>query len=489
MIRRALYTILLLHCLLQLTTGQRGACCESYCYNDDTERKQVKHFATKTMYEIVRARDSDRQHIVPNCVPVKFWLLSRHGTRLPGKSDIIELPKQLKMLQDAIMENYFTRRTIPDNGRMCDEDLELLRNWRWDQNITEQYDSTLTVQGWEDLKYMGMRVKEKYWQVFGTGYQPTKFMFRHTTTQRTEASFKAFVEGLFGREEAQRVRPTPATEPDLLLKPYDYCPDFEANKKHNKQDPNSEVNKFLRSTLYSNTAWDISQRLGFRHNLSAEQIETMWDACRYEQAWQISRPSPFCTAFTEDQVRVLEYKEDLAYYYSNSYGYAQSPELACHAMADMLRQLSSRDDPLVVAYFTHDSEIQLFLAALGAKRDVMSPRADNFPFMTNRQYRTSDIPFAANVAAVKYQCAEQREPEKVIFFLNEKPLMFDWCSVGLCNWSEVKRQYQRFAEGNCEKSYCPGSGAAALGASPLVRIAVVTLLLPVLFWMLQLGAQ
>uniref|UniRef100_A0A182K291 Multiple inositol polyphosphate phosphatase 1 n=1 Tax=Anopheles christyi TaxID=43041 RepID=A0A182K291_9DIPT len=461
MIPRIWQVVLLLHCVVQLIAAQRNTCCESYCYNDDPERKQVKHFATKTMYELVRAPDTDRQHIVPNCVPVKFWLLSRHGTRLPGKNDINEMPKQLKLLQDAIMDNYFTRRTPPDNGRMCDEDLELLRNWHWDPNITEQYDSYLTEQGWEDLKYIALRAKEKYWQVFGSGYQPAKFMFRHTTTQRTEASFKAFVEGLFGREEAQRVQPTPVTEPDRLLKPYDYCPDYEANKDRDKRDEHSEVNKFLRSALFTGTVWDISQRLGFRHNLSVEQVEVMWDACRYEQAWKISRPSPFCVAFTEDQVRVLEYKEDLSYYYRTSYGYSHSTELACHAMADMLRQLTSRDDPSVVAYFTHDSEIQLFLAALGAKRDDMPLRADNFPFMRNRKYTTSDIPFAANVAAVKYQCAEQREPERVIFFLNEKPIMLDWCSVGLCNWSDVKQRYQRFTDGNCDRTYCQSSGAAA----------------------------
>uniref|UniRef100_A0A182M1S3 Multiple inositol polyphosphate phosphatase 1 n=1 Tax=Anopheles culicifacies TaxID=139723 RepID=A0A182M1S3_9DIPT len=477
MIPRVLQAILLLHCLVQLTKAQRGTCCESYCYNDDTERKQVKHFATKTVYEFIRAPDTDRQHIVPNCVPVKFWLLSRHGTRLPGKSEIIEMPKQLKLLQDSIMDNYFTRRSVPDNGRMCDEDLEMLRNWHWDPNITERYDAHLTEQGWEDLKYLAVRAKEKFWQVFGTGYQPSKFTFRHTATQRTEASFKAFAEGLFGREESQRVKPTPATTPDLLLKPYDACPDYETNKNRDTQDGNSEVNKFLRSVLFTETVWDISQRLGFRHNLSVEQIEVMWDACRYEQAWRISRPSPFCTVFTEDQVRVLEYKEDLAYFYRNSYGYSRSQDIACHAMADMLRQLTSRDDPSVVAYFTHDSEIQLFLAALGAKRDSTPIRADNFPFMANRKYTSSDIPFTANVAAVKYQCAEQREPEKVIFFLNEKPIMLDWCSVGLCNWSDVKRQYQRFTEGNCDRMYCQSSGAAASVSVAHVAVGVVGSLL------------
>ncbi|XP_058121846.1 multiple inositol polyphosphate phosphatase 1 [Anopheles ziemanni] len=475
MILRLHASVVLLVCTLKVITAQRSSCCETYCYNDDDERKQVRHFATKTMYEVIRPPDTDRQHIVPNCAPVKFWLLSRHGTRLPSKGDIVEMPTQLKLLQDAIIDNYYTRRTMPDNGRMCDKDLEILRNWRWDPNITAQYESTLTEQGWQDLKYLALRAKEKYWQLFGSGYDANKFLFRYTNTQRTEASFKAFAEGLFGSEESQRVKPIAPSEPDTLLKPYDYCADYDANKDRQKKDENSEANKFFRTALFTGTVWDISQRLGFRHNLSVEQIEHMWDACRFEQAWQISRASPFCAAFTQDQVNVLEYKEDLAYYYQTSYGYERSTELACHAMADMLKHLKSREEPTVVAYFTHDSQIQLLLAALGAKKDSTPPRADNYPFMKYRQYRSSDIPFAANIAAVKYQCAEQREPERVIFFLNEKPLMLDWCNVGLCNWSDVERKFQRFTDGNCDRMYCQGSGASQFFAHHSLITLVVGL--------------
>ncbi|XP_052860126.1 multiple inositol polyphosphate phosphatase 1 [Anopheles cruzii] len=451
--------------LVNVSIAQRSDCCESYCYNDDHDRTQVQHFATKTAYEVIRIPDTDKQHIVPNCRPVKLWSLNRHGTRLPSKGDIQKLPRLLKMLQDAIMENYFGRRTLPDNGRMCEEDLELLRGWNWNPNITEQYESVLTTAGWEEVKYFALRTKNRYWDIIGPTYEPKKYLFRHTNAQRTEASFKAFVEGLFGTEEAKRVKPVPASDPDRLLKPYDYCPDYANNKARDERDENAEANKFTRTPLFISTVWDISQRLGFRHNLSVEQIDAMWSMCRFEQAWHLSMTSPFCSAFTKDQVRVLEYKEDLQYYYSNSYGYQHSQNLACHAVADMLKHLGTTEEPLMVSYFTHDSELQLFLAALGAKRDHVPLRADNFATMRNRQYTSSNIPFAANIVAVKYQCTEPQEPVKVIFFLNERPIMLDWCRVGLCNWSDVKRQYQRFSEGNCDQMFCFGSGASEMRLS------------------------
>lgn len=49
-------------------------------------------------------------------------------------------------------------------------------------------------------------------------YSPEKFRFRHTHIQRTEASYKAFVAGLFGDEAWEHIQVPPKTETDLLLK-------------------------------------------------------------------------------------------------------------------------------------------------------------------------------------------------------------------------------------------------------------------------------
>lgn len=450
-------------------------CCETYCYSQDSDRTQVKHFATKTAYEVIHGPSSSREHIVPNCRPSKFWLLSRHGTRLPGKKAISALPQTLKNLRDSILDNYDVRRTRPDVGRMCPDDLELLRNWRWDSNITTDYESFLTVQGWNDLKFLAKREQDRFYEVFNGPYVRENYLFRHTKTQRTEASFRAFADGLFGDGAYVHVNPEPEPADDTLLKPYDFCPAYDANKDRNK-DANSEQSKFLRSPLFLQTLSDISTRLGFQYNLSVDQVEAMWDQCRFEQAWHIQEYSPWCSVFTKEQVNVLEYKEDLGYYYQNSYGYPKAADLACYAVSDMIRHLARPENPTVIGYFTHETEIQLFLNALGAKQDREAPRADNYYAMRNRQFRSSELtPFAANVAAVRYQCTDPREPVKVIFFLNEKALMFDWCKVGLCDWSEVQRRYQRYTEGNCAKLYCGGSGAKRVnvGEGFIMLVSVV----------------
>lgn len=39
---------------------------------------------------------------------------------------------------------------------------------------------------------------------------------------------------------------------------------------------------------------DVSLRLGYKFPLKTQQIIDMYDMCRYDQAWHLERPSPWC---------------------------------------------------------------------------------------------------------------------------------------------------------------------------------------------------
>ena len=126
--------------------------------------------------------------------------------------------------------------------------------------------------------------------------------------------------------------------------------------------------------------------------------------CRFNQAWQLQDPSPWCIAFTPNNVKILEYKEDLAYYYKSGYGSELNTKISCSAVKDMIDRLESTANPTAIAYFTHSSAIQLLLVALGAAVDNDALRADNYYQMGRRSWKTSEIgPFAANLAAIKYE--------------------------------------------------------------------------------------
>lgn len=219
-------------------------------------------------------------------------------------------------------------------------------------------------------------------------------------------------------------------------------------------------------------------RLGFKLVLTPTQVELIWDMCRFEQSWYIQQLSAWCSAFTKSHVAVLEYKEDLFYYYKAGYGNPVNENLACNAMTDMLQHLQSRDGPKVVASFAHSTNIQLMIAAMGVFRDQQQLRADNFYQMKRRQFRISRIdPFSANLVAIAYDC-EDAERQKVMFFLNERPLELDWCRVGLCDWSKVQEHYQKYLSGiDCAREFCQQSGTSRLTGSVVALLGLCVALL------------
>lgn len=184
---------------------------------------------------------------------------------------------------------------------------------------------------------------------------------------------------------------------------------------------------------------------------------------RYDQAWQLDRPSAWCAAFTPSQIDELEYLLDLDTYYGHGYGNELNNRLACAAVSDMIQHLASNDQPNAIAYFAHSESVELLLTALQAVKDSQPLRADNYYTMSHRKWRNSEIaPFASNFAAVKYYCPNDVEHDKIMFFLNEKPLYFDFdfCKVGLCDLSGIKERYKVYTDANCDEYFCSGYNGA-----------------------------
>lgn len=253
------------------------------------------------------------------------------------------------------------------------------------------------------MKFLGLDYQRTFQNLIDSHYSRDKFKFGYTDTQRTEASYKAFVEGLFGPAADSIIETSPETNQSILLRAYDKCPEFEKQSEKAKG-PNSEFDKFQQSEIYKKMALEVSSRLGYKYPLNPKQIDTMWDMCRFDQAWYLQDDSAWCAAFTPKHVDVLEYLEDLKYYYKSGYGSELNSKIMCAAVKDMVKNLKDEGDPKVVAYFSHASAIQLFLTALGYGKDSEPLTADNFNVMKYRKFRTSSMsPLGGNLVAVKYE--------------------------------------------------------------------------------------
>jgi len=332
---------------------------------------------------------------------------------------------------------------------------------RWDTNITPEYDEFLTISGWNEMRDLGIVYKLVFPDLIGNSYSSDKFLFRHTDYQRTEGSYKAFVEGLFGEGAYNSFTIDPPQNPSMILNPHDQCPAYKENIEV-QNGPDTEMTKFRNLEIFRKLRRDVSVRIGYAippfTPIPDLLVLNIYEMCRFEKAWFPDKPSGWCAILTQSQIKILEYHEDLELYMKTSYGFDINTRLACTAMEDMLNHLHTETSPKVIAYFGHIDNIHAQLTAMGAFKDTVPLRHDNFETMGNRRWKTSEIcPFSSNLAAVKYHCPNDvEEKDKVKFFLNQKILNFDWCDNGICKLSDVMRQYSLFRDGNCAQIFLLG---------------------------------
>lgn len=119
--------------------------------------------------------------------------------------------------------------------------------------------------------------------------------------------------------------------------------------------------------------------------------------------------SPWCLAFNQDQLRLIEYAEDLKFFYKYGYGNELNRKVGCPPARDLYEKFErtvngNSNGNKVTVFFTHSATIQTFLTAMGIAQDNMPLTSQNYFEQHGRKWRTSIIdPFASNLAAILYQ--------------------------------------------------------------------------------------
>ena len=371
-----------------------------YCFSQDPVKPQIGMFATKSTYETNRGQNIDAH--ASTCTPSKLWLLSRHGTRLPSKTELGKIFEVNEILHRDILRNYDEGKTS-----LCASDFELIRNWRFDSNITLDKEQFLTVAGWNELQGLAQRYQAAFPTILSSNYSQQDYFFRTTYKQRTLASLKAFADGLFGFNGFEQVRFEEVPAVDFLLRPHDNCPLYDE-----VTDIPIEQNKFTEGPEYEEMILQVSEKLGFLGSkaLRTREVEALASICKYEQIWDTNATSPMCAAFSVANHQVLEYYEDLSYYWKVGYGYsnfrALFENMNCHLMQDMLTFLESNSatDHKARIFSTHSTILQLILVTFGAFEDENPLTRHNFAQQTLRLWKSSLVaPMGTNLAVIRYE--------------------------------------------------------------------------------------
>lgn len=60
-----------------------------------------------------------------------MWMYVRHGTRYSSAKVTKRLKTLLSGLKDEIIANYEKQHSMPTAGALCEDDLNLLKQWHW----------------------------------------------------------------------------------------------------------------------------------------------------------------------------------------------------------------------------------------------------------------------------------------------------------------------------------------------------------------------
>lgn len=178
---------------------------------------------------------------------------------------------------------------------LCMHDIDALRTWNWNNSITMDQANNLVEQGYKELRAIARNYKQNLPNLFQKPYDTNHFHFRHTNTERTRSSYRAFVNELFGKSAHKKINAeTPTNRPDVLLKGYANCALWRNQKKKLKQS-DSEAKKFEKTNTYQKLISDVNTRLGFNGTLEAKMIKDIYGMCRYESAWRTDKASVWCS--------------------------------------------------------------------------------------------------------------------------------------------------------------------------------------------------
>lgn len=295
---------------------------------------------------------------------------------------------------------------------MCVEDFEAIRNW--------SRGSDFTTPGWPTeagsiaMENIARRYREHFPNILNGTYSREGYVFRHTSTQRTNTSARAFARGLFGTCGSENVVYEDVPANDWFMRPFDFCEAL-ANETAGWS---IQQNAFAAGPEIQEMVEQINNKLGLTSTtaLDFSRIITMWEWCRFETSstFEFSNSetggdAPWCSAFSVGHHLLIEYWADLGHFYWSGYGIRNQrllENLHCGLIQDMLQLMQSNDttDRPVRIYVNYVRDIQLMLVALGAFRDTWPIHQYNYAQQSGRNWLTSLIsPNAANLAVIRYE--------------------------------------------------------------------------------------
>ena len=391
------------------------------------------HMASMTTYERRQSVRATGDYAAPaGCRLVSLDMVLRHGSRFPtGKH--VKTAKSLEQLLDAYRG---------------DLKLEWLKTWRSPFKMEDQ--GLLCGRGVAELRTLGANASRDF-RAAVLPYNANEVAFTSTFKSRTAQSASAFGNAMVDDGGATPIAVlSQSREDDVALRFFDNCPRYTKTVLENPQ-ATAEAEAWLAANIGS-VAKRVAERTGLRRPMLVQNpamISTMWSVCQSEYVVN-NDVVHWCSVFDEEDVRVLEFYDDLAAYHVKSYGNALNYQIAAPLLADIVASLrrnaaATPDDTPVRANlrFAHAETTLPLAALLGLHRAPGEYLAANMTLaeIDARTWRFSAAsPLAANFAFAQYACDGAAETQVELLY-NGVAFPLRGCTTRLCPLSTVEAAF------------------------------------------------
>ncbi|CAA6669294.1 unnamed protein product [Spirodela intermedia] len=296
-----------------------------------------RHLSTVTGYSAARnVYDGTfvTSSVPDGCSAVHLNLVARHGTRSPTKKRIKELDR-LAIRLDSLLKD--TKRITGENGL----GLQKIPSWLWDWQSPwkgREKGGELIQRGENELYNLGIRIRERYPDLFDEEYHPDTFNIRATQVPRASASAVAFGMGLFsgkgnlgpGSHRAFSVI-SESRASDIWLRFYESCETYKEYRK--SQEP--AVDK-LKEPILNEITSSLTSR--YQLNFTVQDIASLWFLCKQE-ASLLDITDQACGLFNSNQVSLLEWTDDLEVFVLKGYGEAVNYRMGIPLLRDVVQSM------------------------------------------------------------------------------------------------------------------------------------------------------
>ncbi|XP_059627942.1 uncharacterized protein LOC132270758 isoform X2 [Cornus florida] len=400
-----------------------------------------QHLSTVSSYGV--ARDISENLFVPStipdqCTPIHLNLLARHGTRAPTKKKmrvLNNLASHLELLLQDAKEQKLSLQKVP------------AWLWGWESPWKGKLEGgELISKGEDELYHLGIRVRERFPELFNEDYSPDIYAIKATQIPRASASAVAFGMGLFsgrgnlgpGRHRAFAVT-SESRASDTILRFHDCCQNYKNFRK--SQEP--AVNT-LKEPILDEITYSLARR--YELNFTRDDTSSLWFLCKQE-ASLLDITDQACALFSPSEVTLLEWTDDLESFilkgYGNSLNYRMGMPLLENVVQSMEEAIKAKEAHAPGTYekarlrFAHAETLLPFSCLLGLflegsefehiRREQPLQLPPKPP--QRRNWRGSKVaPFAGNNMLILYSCQANTSSKYFVHVLhNEHPIPMPGC--------------------------------------------------------------